>query len=474
MGEGSIRFGTSGWRGVIGEEVTLSRAYALARAVGRWLRESGAPARALVARDARPGGEALAREATAALGAERIRVVRAAGVTPTPVVTGAVVARGFGAGLIFTASHNPPAYHGLKVIGADGSVLAQEPSRRIEQLAEAWLAAPGARPSRGAGTVVDLVPDYLEALGDRLDRAALAAARPRVLYDAMHGAGAGVLDRLLARAGARVETLHARHDARFGGQAPDPEPGRLAALAAAVRGARGLRLGLASDGDADRYAAVDADGRILSATQLLALLVDHLARSGRVSRGVAISVATGSLVERVARAHGLEVSRHPIGFTWLSRVLLDGRADCAGEESGGFAWAVHGVDKDGLLACALLAELVATSRAPLGTRLAELERRHGACHCGRLAVPARAAGRERLAALSQAPPARVAGARVRDVDRRDGLRLGLGDGFLMLRGSGTEPALRVYAEAPSAAGLRARLALGARWLGADASGNFAN
>jgi len=473
MGQRPIRFGTSGWRGVIGEEITLARTHALARAVGRWLRESGAPPRALVARDTRPGGEALVRVAAAALAAERIRVACSAGATPTPVAARAVVTRGFGAGLVFTASHNPPAHHGLKVIGADGAVLSEAPSRGIERLSEEWLAAPPPAAKPAAAARLDLVPEYVEALAGRLDLSALAAARPRVLYDAMHGAGAGVLDRLLARAGARVETRNGRRDARFRGRGPDPVPDRLAALAAAVRRARGLRLGLANDGDADRYAAVDADGRILSASQTVALLVDHLARTGRASRGVAISLATGSLVERVARAHGLAVSRHPIGFKWLSRELLEGRADCAGEESGGFVWVAQGADKDGILAGALLAELVAVSGAPLGARLAELERRHGPCHCGRTAVPASAGALERLAAVSAAPPGRVEGARVRAVDRSDGLRLELDDGFLMLRGSGTEPALRVYAEASSAAGLRARLGRGARWLGAGASGKLA-
>ncbi|HKJ23667.1 MAG TPA: phosphoglucomutase/phosphomannomutase family protein, partial [Myxococcota bacterium] len=230
----------------------------------------------------------------------------------------------------------------------------------------------------------------------------------------------------------------------------------------------------ATDGDADRYAAVDASGRILSATEAVALLVDHLARCGRIRRGVAISVATGSLVERVARAHGLAVTRHPIGFKHLSAALLSGAADCAGEESGGFVWAAHGVDKDGILAAALLAEIVAVTGAPLGERLAALEREHGPSHCGRVAVAARPGVRDRLAALRADPPARVGSAGVVSVDRRDGLRLALPDGFVMLRASGTEPAVRVYAEAPSARALRARLALGARWLAPHSSGNLAD
>lgn len=469
-----IRFGTSGWRGVLGSEITLPRVAAVVRAVARWLEESGLPRSVLVAHDSRPGGERLTATARAELVARGVTVVLAAGAVPTPVAARAVTEGGFGAGLMFTASHNPPAYHGLKVIGPRGSGLEKRATRRLERLAgEALAAAEGPAGRRRAPVrCADLVEDYLSALAGLLDVQAIARARPLVHYDAMHGVGAGVLDRFLRDAGARLVTHRARRDARFAGLGPDPVDGRLATLSRAVRGARGLRLGLATDGDADRYAAVDAGGRILSPTQAVALLVDHLAARGRVSQGVAISVATGSLVERVARAHGLRVERTPIGFKWLSRSLLDGRTDCAGEESGGFVWRAHGVDKDGILAGALLAELVAGRGEPLGARLAALERRHGPSHCGRIALPGSERPRERLAQLLRSPPQRALGVRVLDVDRRDGLRLGLEDGFVMLRASGTEPVVRVYAEGPSAAALGARLRQGARWLGAGPSGNL--
>jgi phosphomannomutase len=242
-------------------------------------------------------------------------------------------------------------------------------------------------------------------------------------------------------------------------------PERLGLLSAEVRARRAARLGIATDGDADRFGAVDADGRPLSATEALALLVDHLARTGRVHRGVAISTATGTLVERVANSHGLEVRRHPIGFKHLSRALTAGEADVAGEESGGFAFAGFGRDKDGILAGCLLAELLAVARAPLHTRLAELVRQHGRSACGRTAFPANARAREALEALACAPPRRIDGAVVGEVSVGDGLRFGLDDGFLMLRLSGTEPVLRVYAEAPGPRLLRRRLAAGAALAG---------
>nr|MDJ0865338.1 hypothetical protein [Myxococcota bacterium] len=358
------------------------------------------------------------------------------------------------------------AYQGVKVFGPWGGGIERADTRRIERLARRALACGEPPRGRVRGRPLDLVTPYLDQLHGALDRGAFAGTRLHVHYDALHGTGAGVCDRALRELGARVTLHRAAPDPRFGGASPDPTPARLAPLAARLRRGRGLRLGLATDGDADRYAGVDAGGRLLSETEAVALLVDHLARTGRVRRGVAISIATGSLVEQVAAAHGLPVERHPIGFKHLSAALRRGTADVAGEESGGFAWEPLGRDKDGIVAGCLLAEIVASTRAPLRARLLELTRRHGSSACGRAARAVDPVARERLERWIEAPPARVERSPVRAVDRRDGLHLALDDGFLMLRASGTEPVLRVYAEAPDAARLGRRLRAGARLLDA--------
>jgi phosphomannomutase len=311
----------------------------------------------------------------------------------------------------------------------------------------------------------DFVAPYLKKLTALVDRNAIRRARPAVVYDAFHGTGSGVCDRVLRTLGARIEVLRGRRTPRFGGIAPDPVPAQLGALARAVRARGGRAIGIATDGDGDRYAVLDTSGTLLSESEALALLVDHLARSGRVRRGVAISIATGTLVESVAAAHGLAVERHPIGFKYLSRALVEGRADLAGEESGGFAWDPLARDKDGILACALFTEIAACSGGSLRARLRQLAREHGRRLCSRVARRATAAARARLAALAAAPPERVGTARVQGVDLRDGVRLGFADGFLMLRASGTEPVLRLYAEAPDARALAGRFAAGWRLLG---------
>jgi phosphoglucomutase len=455
-----IVFGTNGWRGVFGEDFTLPRVRIAVRAVARWLAETSPGGEVVVAHDTRPDGERFAELASALLRARGAKVTRLRGAVPTPVVTRAVVRRAAAAAVVFTASHNPPEYRGMKVFGSWGGGLEEEQTRRLEERA-AGLSADGEAPAAEVGppdAAVDLVSPYLRDLLAEIDVAALRRSNLQVVYDAMHGAGSGVLDRAIRDCGVAIRTLRGDPDPHFGGAAPDPIPGHLRGLERAVRELGGTCLGLATDGDADRFAVVGAEGRVLSETEAVALLVDHLARTGRVERGVAISFATGTLVERVAASHGLRVERHPIGFKHLSRALCSGAVDAAGEESGGFALARFGVDKDGILAGCLFAEMAVSGRATLGARLAELERRHGRSFCGRIALPRSARSQAMLDRLAARPPKQVDGARVRAVTCRDGLHLALDDGFLMFRASGTEPLLRIYGEAPAPRLLTRRLA----------------
>lgn len=459
-----IRFGTSGWRGLLGEEVTAPRVRALAAAIGAWACEARRAARILIGHDTRFLGSALVEEMVPALEAAGARVLRAASPVPTPVLAHAARNGRADLAVVVTASHNRPADQGVKVIGDWGGGIPGDAARAIETRAAAALARGVPRTiATASGARSDCVAPYLDALRERI--ALPSRVRATLFYDALHGTGAGVCDRALASLGARVVMLRAEHAPRFGGRAPDPSPANLGALAVAVRAARGVRLGLATDGDADRFAVLDAAGRPLSETDALALLVDHLARTGRVQRGVAISIATGTLVEHVAREHGLAVERHPIGFKYLSQALVRGAADVAGEESGGFAWDPVARDKDGILACLLFAEMVTGYGVEPRARLRALARRHGRRLCGRQALSATPAARARLAAIAAAPPERVGADRVREVDGRDGVRLAFDDGFLMLRASGTEAVLRVYAEASDARGLADRFAAGAGLLG---------
>lgn len=458
-----IRFGTNGWRGTLADEITGPRVRALAAAVAEWLTASGGR-RVWVAHDTRFLGPTLTATAAGVLSARGLAVTRVRSPIATPVVTHALGRGRADAALVFTASHNPAADHGVKVIDAGGASISPSGSRRLERLAARALRGAAIAAAPPPRRWIDPRPAYLRSLRAQLDGDALRRGRVAVVYDAMHGAGAGLCDAALRDAGVRVESLRADADPRFGGSAPDLAPAHLLGLIQRVRAGGGRWLGLANDGDADRFAVVDRDGTVLTETEALALLVDHLARSGRALGGLAISLATGTLVEQVAREHGIAVERHPIGFKYLSGALRRGRASLAGEESGGFALGAHGIDKDGVLAACLIAELAALDPRPLGRRLRALERRYGVRTCGRTALAGDDARRARMESLRNGPPDRVDGQPVRSVDLRDGFRLELADGFVMLRDSGTEPLIRVYAEAPGRAALRRRLEAGRRLL----------
>ncbi len=460
-----IHFGTNGWRGVLGEEVTFPRLRVLTRSIAHWIRKEKCGERVLIGWDGRFASRAMAELAGQILQDEGLRPVLTSACTPTPAVTQALAHGRYAAGLVLTASHNPPAYHGLKVFGASGAAITDSQARRIEAIAARRMGDDAPPRTTRLPPPRDLGESYLDALAELLDHAALRRSRATLVFDAMHGAAAGYLDRLMQRLGVPVEALRTALDPTFGGASPDPVPEQLTALVARMRSQSGLALGIANDGDGDRIGVVDGQGRVLSETQVMALLVDHLAACGRIERGVALGAATGTLVEKVARDHGLSVERHPIGFKYLSAAILAGRADVAGEESGGFAFAPMGPDKDGILAGALLVELVAQSGEALETHVERLEARFGRSACGRVAL-ARSDARDRaLEKLASDPPARIGRCALLRVDERCGLRFDLADGgFLMVRRSGTEPMVRIYAEAGNVQQLEQRLRDGARLL----------
>jgi phosphomannomutase len=454
-----IRFGSGGWRGILGEDFTFARARALASAVGGWAAAARPGAPVVVAHDTRFLADRAADEVAEAIGAEGVPVLRAGRPAPTPAVCRAVVRRRCAAGVIVTASHNPAAYLGVKVVGPAGACVARDVQRALEREAALRLAAPRGEARAPSARKIEPTAPYVEEVARLLDRDAFRGARLEVVYDAFHGAGAGALDTLLRRCGARVQGRRMEADPRFGGDAPDPTRARLGPLARAVRALGGSGLGLATDGDADRFAAVDGGGRALSETEALALLVDHLATTRRLRGTLALSRAAGSLAARVAASHGLSVARHPTGFGALATALSAGEAVLGGDESGGFAWAPFARDKDGILAGALLAERAASERGALRRALRALERRFGRSACGRTALPATPSQARALARLAGAPPVRFDAQRVDLADASDGVRLELADGgFVLWRLSGTEPVLRVYAEAGSATALRRRLA----------------
>jgi alpha-D-glucose phosphate-specific phosphoglucomutase len=441
-----IRFGTSGWRGIIAREFTWDRVDAVVDAIAVFMTGRGRRS-VVVGCDTRFLSPEMAEAAARRLAAAGFEVVLADRPTPTPVLSHAVRRLSAGGVVNFTASHNPFLYNGIKYSPWHGGPAGGDITSEIERLIEA-----GARPAPAGGSVsvTDLVSPYVEDLPRFLDVEAFRRAGLRVVYDPFNGTGSGILDGMLRSWGASVRTIHAERDPLFAGRHPEPNArGMLDASREVV--VSGASIGLATDGDADRFGLVDEHGVYVSPHDFLALLLDYLA-GVRGLRGAAVrSVSTGSLLDRVASARGIEVVETPVGFKYLGAAMLEREVLLAGEESGGLSIGGHVPEKDGILACLLAAEMVAARGEGLSAMLEKLWGVHGRLYQKRLDLELTDRTRARLkSAVLDSPPSSVGGIGVVSSDTLDGLRLHLdGGGWLLFRLSGTEPLARVYIQAGS-------------------------
>jgi phosphoglucomutase len=448
-----IRFGTSGWRAIIADEFTDENVRVVVHAIANLVARSEHRNRPiLVGNDTRFMSERFVRLAGALLAEHGLTALLCDRPTPTPVISFTVRSLGAAGAINFTASHNPPEYLGLKFSSADGAPALPEVTQAIEAEIVRLQADPGAAAVQAgaAGRVDEIAPaaDYLADLARKVDLEAIAAAGLRIAYDPLWGTGRGYLDRALADRGVAVETLHDWRDVYFGGRSPEPNETNSADLVRTVAEGR-ADLGLATDGDADRFGIVDRDGRFVAANEILALLVDYLIESRGWEGGVARSVATSHLVDRVAARHGREVFETPVGFKYIGELINADRIVLGGEESAGLSIRGHIPEKDGILACLLVAEAVARRGKSVGEMLADLTAAVGALYNRRIGVrlseEQTARLRERLATES---PADIGGRRVVRVDRTDGAKFLFDDeSWVLMRPSGTEPLVRIYAEA---------------------------
>lgn len=454
----SLTFGTDGWRATIADGFTVARVRRAARAYAQHLVAAGGGS-VLVAHDTRFGGPMFMRAVAQVLRDEGLDVRTAATALPTPVLSFAVRALGAAGGVMLTASHNPGSDHGFKVKAAFGGTATTDTYADVARRAASLGDEATPPPDRGAFETFEVRDAYFAHVAGLLDLPRLRGWRGRVVHDAMHGAAAGWVAAFADWAGLpwQVEALRAEPDPLFGGGSPEPMPATLGRLGDALVGADARSaLGVATDGDGDRLAVVAAGGTPLSAHALFALLLDHLDRRG-VPGGVVKTVTVSRLVERLARERGRPVSETPVGFKHLVEALIAGDAMLVGEESGGFGVRGHLPERDGILNALLAVEALAAGERGLTERLAELEREAGWRHAYDrvdLSLPD-AAALERVRRRLDDDPDTFDGRPVVSVERRDGVKCNVGDDrWVMLRASGTEPVLRVYAEGPDAAAVR--------------------
>src|SRR5690606_35089474 len=296
----AIKFGTSGWRSIIAREFTFENVELVTDAICGYLKtqqsETGKPL--IIGHDTRFMGEEFARAAAEVAKDRGFRVLLCTEPTPTPALSNAISRQNAAGALNFTASHNPPEYQGIKFSTSDGAPALPEVTSAIEKLIETSESSP--RSDGGSIEKFEPKSDYLDDLRSKVDIAMIVEAAGSYAYDPLWGTGRGYLDKLLRDAGLEVETIHDWRDVRFGGQAPEPGEEHLSELREKVAG-NGSTLGLSTDGDADRFGVIDADGSFISPNDLIALLTDYLAESRGTPKGVARSVATSHMVDRVAK-----------------------------------------------------------------------------------------------------------------------------------------------------------------------------
>ena len=464
-----IKFGTSGWRAIIADEFTFANVRIVTRSICSYLRASGVSdgASLVVSYDTRFLGEKFAAECVREVAGNGLDAIFCDQPTPTPTISHTIRERKAAGGINFTASHNPPEYNGMKFSTADGAPALPEATRQVEALiAGTQTGGEGATGEKTAGNieVYDPRPAYFADLEKKIRFDVIATAGKSYAYDPLWGTGRGYLDTALRERGLVVETIHDWRDVMFGGRSPEPDDHHLDELREAMKRG-GCVLGLATDGDGDRFGVLDADGTFITPNQLIPLLFDYLAESRGWTGGVARSVATSHLVDRVAESRGLPVYETPVGFKFIGELINDDKIILGGEESAGLSIRGHYPEKDGILACLLAAEAVAARSASLTEQLNELYARVGRLEAGRIGVRLTP---EILASLPERlgrDPQTIGGRRVARTNRVDGVKFIFEDGsWLLLRPSGTEPLVRIYAESESEQELEVLLEQGRKYL----------
>jgi phosphoglucomutase len=459
-----IRFGTSGWRAIIADEFTFKNVQLVTQAICSYLTEkNGEVSQTLIiGHDSRFMGEKFSEVAAEIAKSKGFRVLLCNHPTPTPTISHAIRTKKASGAINFTASHNPPEYQGIKFSSADGAPALPDVTKRIEKIIE--NSPQVADKEGGSIESFDARPDYLEDLKTKVRLDLIAKSGGKYAYDAVWGTGRGYLDKILRDNGLEVETLHDWRDVNFGGRSPEPSEKQTGELREAVL-KNGCLLGLATDGDADRFGIIDSNGDFIQPNQLIAILVDYLAESRGWTLGVARSVATSHLVDKVAKSRGLKLYETPVGFKFIGELINKDEIILGGEESAGLSIRGHYPEKDGILACLLAAEAVAARGKSLTEQLKDLIEKVGNLESGRIGVKLTQKVATSLKEKLAQEPSEIGGRKIENINRMDGVKFIFGDGsWMLMRPSGTEPMVRIYAEAEDKKVLEVLLEQGRKYL----------
>jgi len=462
-----IRFGTSGWRAIIADEFTLLNVRRAVHGIARHVaarKNSGA--RVIVGRDPRFLGETLIATAAEILGRYGITPLVIADAAPTPAISYAVIREKADGAINFTASHNPPEYNGIKFSTPDGAPALPEVTRSIEsEIANFDKAGEPPAPAEVSNPQrLNPRETYLARLNEIIDVAVIKKSGTRVVFDPFWGAARGYPDSVLRDAGVPVACVHDYRDVLFGGHAPEPDDHLLSDAKATMRETK-AHIGIATDGDADRFGIVDEDGTFVQPNYIIALLFDYLVETRGWKNGVGKSVATTNFVNALAKHHKIPLHETPVGFKYIGELIKEDKIVIGGEESAGLSIRHHVPEKDGILAGLLCCEMVARRGKPISQQLHDLFAKVGSFYPNRenfrLTEEVKAKFTEKL----RQNPRDFFGRPVKEVVRTDGMKLICEDGsWVCYRLSGTEPVVRVYSEAGSEPELNRLSAAAKQWI----------
>ena len=469
----SIKFGTDGWRAVISDTFTFNNLRLVAQAIADYVRNEGGNGRdpeVVIGFDTRFLSDRYASEIARVMAGNGIVAWLTRADAPTPAISYSVVEKKAAAGIMVTASHNPPRYNGIKLKASYGGAASPQQARRVEHYleeAEAQARGPNIMDYHRASEQnlirqFDPVWAYYEHLGTLVDLDVISSGELRVVADAMYGSGRGCIAEMLSRTRCRVHEIRGEMNPGFGGIHPEPIARYLNALVAAI-GANHADVGLATDGDADRIGAMDAQGNFVDPHHIFSLALRYLVEKRGWKGMVVKTVSTTLMVDRLAAKYGLPLKETPVGFNYIADLMLQDDVLIGGEESGGMGIRGHIPEGDGILMGLLLLEIMADAGAPLHELVADMQREAGPTCYARTDLRLRhpVVKREMVAHLTDNAPSSIGGVSVQEVNTLDGVKYRLEDeSWLLIRPSGTEPVLRVYAEAPAENGVKALLGYG--------------
>jgi len=466
-----IKFGTDGWRGIISEDYTFNNVRLVAQAIADYVKDRGeAEAGIVVGYDARFLSRRYATDCAAVIAAQGVRVWLADDILPTPALTWQVKDRVAAGGVMITASHNPAEYNGLKFKASYGGSASPEIMADIEKYVRRLEEQGGEFPKQLLPDKVEMfAPEdaYLDHVRGILDAKLLQSFKGKILFDVMHGAAMGYAARLAKTYGLDLTEIRSDYNPSFGGVSPEPIEKNLEALRHAVKREKPV-LALATDGDGDRIGAIDADGRFINPHQIMALLIKYLVEKRGWNGGVVQTLTVSELVKKVAAKYKLDLYETPVGFKYVANLMLEKDILIGGEESGGIGIKNYIPERDGVLLGYLLIEMVAAYGKPLGQLLDEMMAELGYYCYAREDLHLANTVKERLMSnLKAKPPLKIGNQEVLSANCTDGCKLYLTDGWVMFRASGTEPIVRVYAEANSQAKLTEILAAAVNYAKAE-------